>query len=264
MDSRLKKKYVFDLRTGHYVRRINEEETQDNNTQSQAQTKPDAGQEQAPAEPPKQLVNIETAEVANMRQARDAKVKSLDSDIQKAQQQGNQLQAKYSEAVAAFNKAQADGTDFDISQVSQIHKQMLQLKVQVEEKTFEKAKAVHDANIAILQAQTKLLESFDMSKLPPKYRKLNESNMQAAKVYISVLVKPEFPESPMKGMVDVRRVFGISGLLYGKDKNGYFVICIDQEDFDKMYQTLIDNGYTRDEVIDAIMPQVFDRRKLIN
>jgi hypothetical protein len=39
-------------------------------------------------------------------------------------------------------------------------------------------------------------------------------------------------------MVDIRRVFGQTGLLYGKDKQGYFVICVDQEDFDVMYDTL--------------------------
>lgn len=260
MIPRLKKKYTFDIKSGHYVRRINEDDEQQS---GQEQQKTDAGQEQ-PKEEPKQLINIETAEIAAMKQQRDAKVASLDNDIQKANQQANQLQTKYSDAVSAFNKAQAEGTDFDITQVSQIQKQMLQLKVQAENKAFEKAKTLHDANIAILQAQTKLLESFDTSKLPLKYHKLNESNMQAAKVYISVLVRPVDEACPMKGMVDVRRVFGLSGLLYGKDKNGYFIICIDQEDFDKMYQTLLDNGYTRDEIIDAIMPQVFDRRKLIN
>ena len=39
-----------------------------------------------------------------------------------------------------------------------------------------------------------------------------------------------------------------------KDKKGYFAVCIDQEDFDRMYNALQEIGYTRDIIIDAIMP----------
>lgn len=258
MIPKLKKKYTFDIKSGHYIKRINEE----GQTGTEQQQNANASQEQQKEES-KHPINIETSEVATLKQQRDNKISQFDNDTQKIKQQLNQLQTKYSDTLAAFHKAQATETDFDITPISQIQKQMLQLKIQIENKIFEKAKVTHDANITIFQTQTKLLESFNTQVLPVKYQKLNESNMQAAKVYISVLIQPD-EKSPMKGMVDVRKVFGLSGLLYGKDKTGYFVICIDQEDFDKMYQTLLDNGYTRDEIIDAIMPQVFDRRKLIN
>ena len=65
-------------------------------------------------------------------------------------------------------------------------------------------------------------------------------------------------------MADFKRVFGNSNLLYGKDKEGYFVICIDQEDFDRMYNTLEETGYMRDTIIDNIMPQLFDRKEMVN
>ena len=77
MIPRLKKKYTFDIKSGHYVRRINEDDEQQS---GQEQQKTDAGQEQ-PKEEPKQLINIETAEIAAMKQQRDAKVASLDNDI---------------------------------------------------------------------------------------------------------------------------------------------------------------------------------------
>jgi hypothetical protein len=98
------------------------------------------------------------------------------------------------------------------------------------------AKVNYDYDTKILKQQSTLVESkkymFDKNS---KYGKLNESNMQAAKVYITVLVNELLP---LKTMVDIRRVFGQTGLLYGKDKQGYFVICVDQEDFDVMYDTL--------------------------
>ena len=68
----------------------------------------------------------------------------------------------------------------------------------------------------------------------------------------------------MTGMVGVKHTFKTSQLFYGKDKDGYFVLCIDQEDFDRMYSALTTAGYTREEILDAIMPQVFDRRGLVN
>lgn len=258
MNESLKRKYKFNLKTGHYERKaLNEEENTESQQQGQGQ------QAQQPQQPAPQLPNINTPEVAAMRTQRDQKTAQLDNELKKANDTVNQLQAKYSEATNAFNKAQQDGTEFDMKQVSNVQKQLLQAQIQVEEKTFEKAKVVYDANVAILKTQTGLLESVKLGELPAKYRNLNESNMQAAKVYITSLVAAD-PQSPLQGMVDVRRAFGISGLLYGKDKSGYFVICVDQEDFDKMYATLQKSGYRRDEIIDAIMPQVFDRRKLID
>jgi len=40
------------------------------------------------------------------------------------------------------------------------------------------------------------------------------------------LIKPE-EDAPLKGMADFKRAFKDTDLLYGKDKNGYFVVCVD-------------------------------------
>ena len=48
--------------------------------------------------------------------------------------------------------------------------------------------------------------------------------------------------------------YATKSVIYGKDKKGYFAVCIDQEDFDRMYNALQEIGYTRDIIIDAIMP----------
>jgi hypothetical protein len=64
-------------------------------------------------------------------------------------------------------------------------------------------------------------------------------------------------------MADFKRSLYKSELLYGKDKEGYFVICIDNEDFNKLYKAMGLVGYTRDRIIDAILPQVLDRGNMI-
>lgn len=67
----------------------------------------------------------------------------------------------------------------------------------------------------------------------------------------------------LKGMADFKRAFKDTDLLYGKDRNGYFLIAVDKEDFDKVYDTLEEVGYLRDEIIDTVMPQLFDRHEMI-
>jgi hypothetical protein len=106
-----------------------------------------------------------------------------------------------------------------------------------------------------------LLESEFTDRLPEKYKWLNESNIHTAKLYMKGLVGSD--ESIIKGMADFKRVFNKANLLYGKDKNDYYVIAIDQEDFDKTFDALQEVGYLRDEIIDHIMPQVLDRKEMI-
>ena len=67
----------------------------------------------------------------------------------------------------------------------------------------------------------------------------------------------------LKGMADFKRAFKDTDLLYGKDRNGYFLIAVDKEDLDKVYDTLEELGYLRDEIIDTFIPQVLDRTKFI-
>lgn len=68
------------------------------------------------------------------------------------------------------------------------------------------------------------------------------------------LVGQESDKSILKGMSDFKRTFMDTTLLYGKDRKGYFLIILDQEDMDVMYDTLDKAGYLRDDIIDTVMP----------
>jgi predicted RNase H-like HicB family nuclease len=64
-------------------------------------------------------------------------------------------------------------------------------------------------------------------------------------------------------MVDFKKTFAKSNLLYGKDKEGgYFAVCVDQADFNKLTDTLEEAGWLRDEILACCLPQIFDRSNL--
>lgn len=250
---KIKRRYRFDIRSGHYIR-LNEADESGNAGQ---ETAPEQNkEEQTPSEQHAPVTNIDTEKVAQLRQQMDSEAKRHDDSIRKNNDLLNQLTSKHSEAL---EKAAAD-TSIDPKIADSILKQILQCRKQIADAEFEKARVIHDYTVKILGEQSSLLES--MYRLPGKYSALNESNIHSAKVYISALVgNDDF--HIMKGMVDVKRVFRHSQLFYGKDQNGYFILCIDQEDFDRLYTALQEAGYSREDIIDAIMPQVFDRRELV-
>lgn len=253
MKESIAKKYKFNMHTGHYekLNYLNEaDESADTNNDANTDDNKQKSQNN------KSLTNIETPEVAQLQQQRDSEIAKYNNDIKKYNDIINQLTAKHGDAVTKYQQDET-GT-VDPKQISDIQKQILQAKKDLSDTVFKQETAKHDFEVKILTLQSKLLES--QYNIPGKYAYLNESNIHTAKVYINSLVSEELP---IKGMVDVKHTFKLSQLFYGKDKDGYFVLCIDQEDFDRMYKALTAVGYTRDEIIDAIMPQVFDRRGLL-
>jgi len=64
-------------------------------------------------------------------------------------------------------------------------------------------------------------------------------------------------------MIDFKKAFANSNLLYGKDKDGYFVVCLDQDDLNKLTNTLIEIGYDKDEIYGVVLSQMFDRSDLV-
>lgn len=270
MNKRIAEKYHFNLDTGHYEY-VNEagpvQQAAPNHSAVAAAQQATAANQQtdqeegavAQAAPP-MLPNIETPAIVQMKNARDMKLKQFDLEIQKLQEQLGIMNAKLSDATEAFQKNAAAGADVKTTSVTTIQKQIILVQIKLQNKIFDRAKVLKDDTINIYNAQSKLLESQII--LPGKYKNLNESNIHMAKIYINTLVGDE-EWHLLHGMVDVKKTFGNSNLLYGKDKKGYFAVCIDQEDFDRMYNALQEIGYTRDIIIDAIMPQIFDRGDFI-
>ncbi len=82
---------------------------------------------------------------------------------------------------------------------------------------------------------------------------VTESNINAAKVYMKGLVGSDNNQI-LKNMHDFKKVFKKTNLLYGKDNTDYFIIAIDSDDLNTLSDTLEEQGYLRDEILDKIMP----------
>ena len=248
-----KGKYKFDLKSGHYIILNEAEDTQAANQQN-------ANNNNASAVKP--LPALNTEEVVAETNKMQVELKKCDDELAKLNDTKVQLENAIAKATEQFNAAELDRKDSFRQQVIDGNKKLLTVLLNISKKEKEKADKKNQFEENILQLQLKVNESM-RRVLHEKYRNLNESNIHTAKIYMRDLIGND-DNHIIKGMVDFKRAFGKSNLLYGKDKEGYFVVCIDQEDFDKMYNTLEETGYVRDTIIDNIMPQLFDRKEMVN
>lgn len=248
-----KGKYKFDLKSGHYIILNEAEDTQAANQQNTNNNNASAV---------KPLPALNTEEVVAETNKMQVELKKCDDELAKLNDTKVQLENAIAKATEQFNAAELDRKDSFRQQVIDGNKKLLTVLLNISKKEKEKADKKNQFEENILQLQLKVNESM-RRVLPEKYRKLNESNIHTAKIYMRDLIGND-DNHIIKGMVDFKRAFGKSNLLYGKDKEGYFVVCIDQEDFDKMYNTLEETGYVRDTIIDNIMPQLFDRKEMVN
>ena len=248
-----KGKYKFDLKSGHYIILNEAEDTQAANQQNTNNNNTSAV---------KPLPALNTEEVVAETNKMQVELKKCDDELAKLNDTKVQLENAIAKATEQFNAAELDRKDSFRQQVIDGNKKLLTVLLNISKKEKEKADKKNQFEENILQLQLKVNESM-RRVLPEKYRNLNESNIHTAKIYMRDLIGND-DNHIIKGMVDFKRAFGKSNLLYGKDKEGYFVVCIDQEDFDKMYNTLEETGYVRDTIIDNIMPQLFDRKEMVN
>jgi len=263
-------KKIFDIRKGHYVV-LNEDEQSDATQQNTAQGANDAAQQAA--DKARQL-NSETQE----------KLSRLDverSNIQKNYQtQKANIETKYGtdisaqqQLIASGNQAVANAVDSAsrskaMSDVLNIRKKIADIELKkVEDQTkadLDYAKEVHRIELLKLQVQmdaNAATVAEKWSRLPEKYRMLNESNIHQAKIYMKTLIDED---NIIRDMRDFKRVFKDSNLVYGKDKEDFYVLCIDQDDFSRLYEALMNAGYLRDDIFAVVMPQVLDRSSLID
>lgn len=245
-------KYKFDMNIGHYVLLLEGEAPQTDGTQEQTQDQ----QNQEQQKPQVQPINLDSEDVVKMRQEKENVIKQLQETITK--KTNNVIQCQ--QVVANLQNSE----NAEQTQINDAQKILIQAMKEVSDAKFNLAKKANEYDNKIYQLQTKLVESIQMARdtLPEKYQGLNESNVQNAKVYITKIFENDFQQR-IKGMVDFKKAFANSNLLYGKDKDGYFVVCLDQEDLNKLTSTLIEIGYDKDEIYGVVLSQMFDRSDLV-
>lgn len=242
------------MNIGHYVPLFEGEALQADGTQEQNQQQ-NTNQYQ-PVPQKAQLVNLDSEDVIKMRQEKNNVLKNLQDNIEKKQNNLIQCQQKIADA--------QQSNEVDQTTLNALSKTMIQASKEIADAQFELAKKRNEYDNKIFQLQAKLVESIQKAydELPVKYRILNESNIQNAKVYINKIIENDYQER-IKGMVDFKKAFANSNLLFGKDKGGYFAVCVDQEDLNKLTNTLIEVGYNKDDIYSVVLSQMFDRSDLV-
>lgn len=203
------------------------------------------------------MINLDSKEVVAMRQEKANQLKILQDDIEKKTNNVVQCQQAIANIQQQLDKA-------DQSQLNTAQKTLIQANKELADAKFNMAKKANEYDNKIFQLQAKLVESIETARreLPLKYQALNESNIQNAKVYLNKIFDNDYQER-IKGMVDFKKAFANSNLLFGKDKGGYFAVCVDQEDMNKLTNTLIEVGYNKDDIYSVVLSQMFDRSDLV-
>lgn len=247
-----KYKYVYDRQSGHFIKKLNEDDS-NVTTDTQQETKSTEQKSEENKETTSSFKSVESDEV----------IQKLNIQIQQNEkkfQDDLNTQNKLLDAAKANASKKAPQGIYDPvatdPDVLNIMKKITDITKQhaIDKANFEYQK------ITQLQKLSQTNESY--YKIPEKYKGLNESNIHTAKIYMGDLIAPD-DDHILKDMADFKRVFKETSLLYGKDRNGYFVIVVDNDDFNVLTDTLEETGYLRDEIIDTIMPQVLDRHSLI-
>ena len=251
-------KYKYDINIGHYVLLLEGESLQaDDQTQAETNNDKTNNDENKTEDTQKQQIqpiNLDSEDVVKMRQQKQNTLKMLNDELTK--KRNNIIQCQQAVANAQ--------TSNDQNTLNAAQKTLIQANKEYADKQFEIAKETNEFDNIIFQLQTKLVEGIEAAQisLPEKYRILNESNIQNAKVYLNKIFENDFQQR-IKGMVDFKKGFANSNLLYGKDKGGYYAVCVDQEDMNKLTNTLIEIGYSKDDIYSVVLSQMFDRSDLV-
>ena len=253
-----KYKYVYNKKTGHFIKKLNED---DSNVSTDTQQQKNNNSNTTSSTTDDKDTSTNNASFKSVES--DETIQSLNAKIQdnenKFQQDLNTQQKLLDAAKVAASKKTPTGPYDPVATDADVLNIMKKINDITKQHAIDIAN-FQDQKLAQLQKLSQTNESY--YKIPEKYKWLNESNIHTAKIYMGDLIAPD-DDHILKGMADFKRAFKDTDLLYGKDRNGYFLIAIDKEDFDKVYDTLEEVGYLRDEIIDTVMPQLFDRHEMI-
>lgn len=245
-----KYKYVFDKKSGRLIKKLNED---DNNTNQEQQTNGQTSQDNQQ--------NVSTGTVTGQTIESNPDMQKLNQEIftikQKYDSDINTQNKLLNAAKQAASKKTEIGTYDPVMTDPTVIAIMKKINV-LNRQYYTNMCNYEDKKIALLTKMSTMKENY--YKVPDKYKGLNESNIHTAKIYMKNLINDD---QILKGMVDFKHVFQNTNLLYGKDKQGYFIVALDSEDFNQATDALEEVGYLRDEILDTIMPQVLDRHTMI-
>lgn len=255
-----RKRKIFDIKRGHYII-LEDDSTSQDTTQSTENDSKETSTENKSIETNAdiQAINSELADVN--KKYDEQKASENDSYAKNKQTQTNLLNSAMSAVKDAAGEYDNVQTNKDVltakSTLNELELKHTQAICKIELDHAQSVYNLEKKRIDVLRSLTN--ESY--IGLPGKYKHLNESNVHNAKIYLDVLVGED---QLITSMPDFKNAFKDSELVYGKDKKGYYCLCIDREDFEKLYAVMNQVGYGRDDVFSVVMSQVLDRSQMIN
>lgn len=249
----MKPKYIFDINKGHFIKQLYEADENTANTDNQVtqDNTENNTEDQNNVPSVKSVESNEEVQAINAKISAEKEKFNRESDTQQKLLDQARKAASAKQPTGEYDPVETDANVLNIrKKINDLTKQH-----------YNQLTSLEDQRLSIL---SKLSEKRDIRyNLPEKYKGLNESNIHTAKIYMGDLVGADTKKSILKGMADFKRTFKDTNLLYGKDRQGYFLIILDQDDMDTMYNALDEVGYLRDDIIDTVMPQLFNRCNLI-
>ncbi|WQJ53801.1 MAG: hypothetical protein [Wendovervirus sonii] len=234
--------YIYDINYGHY-RPLNEDDNTQNTQDNQNTQNTDQNQNNDVVKD-NSLQHLETEDVLKIRQEKANKVKNSDDIILQKNKNILQLQQQIDAALKGSQPT------------NNLQKTLLQAQKELCDAKFEKSKIEHDMDNKILQAQMALVESLIVDTYPTRYKNINEDELLKCKIYLNTLIEND-PLHIVNEMEDFKKIMGRANLLYGKDYKGYFAICVDYYDLNRLTTVLEKAGFLKESINGCCYSQMY-------
>ncbi len=263
--------FKYDIESGHYIL-LNED---DNSMSSNAQEQPQAADQQSNQQVQKSAGDDENAQATS--------AKSIDSDTilinlnkmlndkkvmydREMLQLNNQLTLAKQDISNKMHAGDQTVASYEFDPL-QVHDSILSLQ----NKIFTKEQEFNNFNTTIqkqilarkkaLAAKKKSASEAKRIGVPNKVINLiTESSVSKCKIYIDALCGEDMP---IFNKHSLNRCFRNTNLVYGKDKRKYFVVIVDEDDVNEMYQALLDFGYDFEDIQSVILSGLMNRSHMI-
>lgn len=252
-------KKIFDINTGHY-KLINEgeqpQDAQQNDQENKAENITANTQKQnsfKSAEADETILNLQKQRQTLVNDY-NQRIKAQNDNLLQVKKQISQNPNNYSNFV--YDPAEVANDILSIENaINNLEKELADKAANIDSQIIQRKKAL---------ASEVITESLNAGLIPDKYHKyvLNESKLNQAKVYLDDIIFNENYDQIIYSLTDFKKLFSKSNLLYGKDKQGYFVVCADTEDYKIISSILRAIGYEKQDIETVLLPQVFEKIKM--
>ena len=252
-------KRVWNNKKGHYILVKEDENVQQpqqvNNQSPQQNTGQNQEQQDDNQQPQKSFKSV----------YQENDIMSFDSNIQKTKKEGDdkviqlqtQLRQVKEQIKQEIDNGKVTGMVYNPSEVDP-RVTNLELKIlQTQMDNFSKLNQLYVDRMKKIQSFAGISEA-----MISKYGQyLTESKIAACKIYIDPIIDTEdrcYREFLFPSKVDFNKLFKDTGMIYGSDKKGWFVLCVDSEDVEQMTDILVSIGIEKrdiDTYIETVMYQ---------